>query len=116
MKEEAKVGILFSALIVAFAIPAWVPIIWNRKLWPRFRTPVIAITVSALVQLAFVNCVQTIELCTLDYSLRFAAVGIPCIVLAIKFARNDPVRSARTPFLVSSFLGLAMWLFLITAH
>jgi len=117
MTEETKFGILLSTLIVLFAIPAWVPIVGNRQLWPKLKRPLIAVTFSALVQLAFVNGVQTLRLFTLDYSLRFAAVGIPCSLLALVLVSKDSAgRSARIGVVVSSSLIFAMWLFLITAH
>jgi hypothetical protein len=117
MNEGTKFTIALSALILAFAIPAWMPIVWNGQLWPKLRKPVIAATLSALVQLVFVTCVQTLGLFTLDYSLRFAAVGIPCSVLGLVLGSKDSVSSrARVSVAVSSWLTLLMWLFLITAH
>jgi hypothetical protein len=114
--EEIKFGILLSALILVFAIPAWVPIVWNRQRWPKLRRPLIATTLSALVQLAFVNCVQT-GLFTLDYSLRFAAAGIPCSILALVLGSKSNASSrARGTVIVSSSLPLLVRLFLITVH
>jgi len=117
MTEETKLGILLSTLIVLFAIPVWAPIVWNRQRWLMLKGPLIAVTLSALVQLAFVNGVQTLGLFTLDYSLRFAAVGIPCSLLALALVSKDSVsRSARIGVIGSSLLIFAMWLFLITVH
>ena len=114
--DEAEVGIVFSALTLVSVIPAWVPIVWNRQLWPKLRGPVIAVTLSALVQLVFVYCV-TIGLFTLDYSLRFAAVGIPCGVLGLVLGSKGSVsRGARIAVVLSSSLILAMWLLQITLH
>jgi hypothetical protein len=115
-QERPGMDVLFSSLILAFAIPAWVPIIRNRQLWPKLRTPVITVTFSALLQLVFVNCVAR-GLFTLDYSLRFAAVGIPCSVLALVLRPKDTVTwRSRIGVILGSLLSLAMWLLLITLH
>ena len=108
--------VLLSSLIVASAIPAWVPIIRDRKLWPKLRGPVSAITLSALLQLVFINGV-TGGLFTLDYSLRFAAVGIPCGVLALALTHKESGPwHCRVGVAAGSSLSLVMWLFLITLH
>ena len=115
---DAQLDVAFSALILVSVIPAWVPIAWNHQLWPKLGRPVIAVTLSALVQLAFVNCVAR-GLFTLDYSLRFAAVGIPCSVLALVLgskAKDSVGSRARVSVVVSSWLNLLIWLFLITLH
>jgi len=57
------------------------------------------------------------HLLTLDYSLKLAALGIPCCVLAIALAAAGATGSAAfNGLIISSALNLAMWLFLITFH
>jgi hypothetical protein len=116
--ERVKFDIVFSALILAFVIPAWVPIAWHPELWPKLKRPVGAVTLSALLQLVFINLVQIGPL-TLDYSLWFAAVGGPCCVLALTLGVNvkSSVGSpAAFGIILASGLGFAMWFFMITAH
>jgi hypothetical protein len=108
--------ILFTLLVIIFATPAWVPIIRNRQLWPKLRQSLIALSLSGALQLVFVNGVA-LELFLLNYSLRFAAIGVPCSVLALVLcARSGVSSSARVGVVVSSWLSLAMWLLFITLH
>ena len=108
--------ILFTLFIIIFAAPAWLPIIRNRQLWPKLMQPLIAFSVSGALQLVFVNGVA-MKLFLLNYSLRFAAIGVPCGILALVLcARSGASSSARVGVVVSSWLSLAMWLFFITLH
>ena len=91
------------------------PIIWDRKLWSRFRVAAIAITLSGLVQIAFVNGLYR-GLFLLDYSLRFAAAGIPCSVLGLSFALRGAAGWTSRLVIVGCSLNLLMWLFFITLH
>jgi hypothetical protein len=114
--KGAKMGILLCALVCAFAIPAWIPAIKHGPLSARHRASVIVFTFAAAVQLLFVVLVS-IGILTLDYSLRFATAGVPCCVLATVLAVTDDVKSpVSIGVMVSSLLGLAMWLLLITLH
>ena len=114
--KGAIMGILLSALVCAFAIPAWRPSIKHGLLSARHRASVIVFTFAAALQLLFVVLVS-IRILTLEYSLRFAAAGVPCCVLATVLAITDDVKSpVSIGVIVSSLLGLAMWLFLITLH
>jgi len=71
---------------------------------------------SSLIQLVFIACVGA-RLITLDYSLRFAAVGVPCVVIAIVFALSkEHELTMPRGALIGSSLGLAIWLLLITMH
>jgi hypothetical protein len=105
--------VLFAILILIFTIPAWLPILSiSPALW-RAR---IAFTFSSLLQIAFDVCVGK-QVLTLDYSLKFAAVGIPCCVMAVVLARADPTKaSAYRRVALGATVGLAMWLFFITLH
>jgi hypothetical protein len=75
-----------------------------------------ALTISSLLQITFSICLGA-GLLMLGYSLRFAAVGAPCCVMALVLVRNDP-QKAREYYrvLLGAILGLFMWLFLVTLH
>lgn len=103
---------VLAALIFAFAIPAWVPVIRNHLLWPALRLPVVLFTISEILQFVFLGCVGT-GLFTLEYSRKFAAIGIPCCVLSL-VSGIRPAKSAGV--IVSSSLSLVGWLFFISLH
>ena len=118
MKEETKSAIIFSAFVLAFALPAWVPIVRNHQLWSKLKKPVLAVTLSALLQLIFINLVGLGRL-TLEYSLLFAALGSPCCVLALFLgvnAKSSVGSPAAYGIMLASALGFYVWFFLITAH
>ena len=74
------------------------------------------LTLSSLVQFVFIVCVGA-RLIPLDYSLRFAAVGIPCAVIAIGFALSREQNFAMPrEASIGSTMGLVVWLLLITMH
>jgi hypothetical protein len=108
--------VIFGAVILAFTVPARLPIISKRQLSPALWRALIALTISSLLQMIFNVCVGT-GLLLLENSLRFAAVGAPCCVMALVLAQNDP-QKAREYYrvLLGAILGLFMWLFFITLH
>jgi hypothetical protein len=109
-------GILLVVLILALSIPAWLPVILRRRLSPALWRSSIAFTFSSLLHLVFAICVDK-RLLTLDYSLKFAALGIPCCVMALVLARRGVIQTGEPRgVVVSSTLGLIMWLFFITVH
>jgi hypothetical protein len=112
---ELKLDLLLSGIILAFAIPAWSQAVWKSAPRPKVWKPLSLVTLSLLEGLLFVNLV-TVGPFTLDYSLRFAALGIPLSVLAIILSRRRSIGSAGTGVMISSALSLLMWFFLITAH
>ena len=114
--SDAIMGILLSALVCVFAIPAWRPAIKHGPLSARHRASVVVVTFAAALQLLFVVLVSY-EILTLNYSLRFAAAGVPGCILATVLAITDDVKSpVSIGVIVSSLLGLVMWLFLVTLH
>jgi hypothetical protein len=73
-------------------------------------------TFAAAVLLLFVVFVSAGFL-TLDYSLRFAAAGVPGCILATVLAVTGGIKSpVSIGVIVSSLLDLMIWLFLITLH
>jgi len=109
-----------AVVILAMAIPAWVPIMRNHQLWPTLRGSVvlfaalILFTTSEILQLVFLGCVSA-GLLTLDYSLTFAQFGIPCCVLALVLPCVTRMKNA-VGVGFSSLLSLAAWLFFISLH
>jgi hypothetical protein len=74
------------------------------------------LTLSSLLQIAFIVLVGKQAL-PLNYSLKFAALGIPFCVLALVLARRGKQSTNRPQGAVAgAWLGLVMWMFLITLH
>src|ERR1700737_4239557 len=113
---DAGVSIVLSICVLLFTAPAWKPIIFRRPISTASLRPALSLPVSSLLQITFIFLVQKQAL-TLDYSLKFAVLGVPfCVwtlVLARRAKRSNDGR--RGPVLEAS-LGLAMWMLLITIH
>ena len=108
--------VIFCVCILTFTIPSWLPVVSKRRLSPALWRALVALTFSSLLQMIFNVCVGT-GLLTLDHSLRFAAVGSPCCVMALVLARDDPRREREYKRVVlGATLGLVMWLIFITLH
>jgi hypothetical protein len=107
---------LLVALVLASALPVLLPILSNVQILPGYRISVIACVFNALLQIAFIVLVERQSL-QLNSSLKFAAVGIPCCILALITARRGDSRG-KSPrgAIASASLGLAMWMILITLH
>jgi len=109
-------GFFFFLLVILSSTPAWYSLIKNGQLPRSCRFSVLFLTLSSLLQLAFIACVGA-RLITLDYSLRFAAAGIPCAVIAIGFALSKEQKvAAPRGILVGPTLGLVIWLVLVMLH
>ena len=107
---------VIAVFILLSAIPAWAPIVRNHQTWPLFRPSLVLFAASAVLQLVFVGCVGAGWL-LLGHSVRFAEIGIPCCMLAIVLALTSRKGAAKSiGLIVSSSLGLAVWLFFITLH
>src|SRR5258708_31205722 len=108
-------AMLLIALILAYSVPALVPILSKTKISPGYKMGVIAFALSSLLQIVFITFVDKHTL-SLDNSLRFAAGGVPCCILALVAARKGNPLSGSRGAIVSASFGLAMWMFLITLH
>lgn len=84
---------------------------------PRtYRISVGFLTLSAILQLVFIAGIWA-RVITLDHSLRFATVGIPCSVIAIFLSlMKEKEFGIPRGASIGSVLGLMMWLFLVTVH
>ncbi|SRR6266487_4554272 len=109
-------GFIFIAAVVAISIPAWLPVIQDDPLSLSHRRAVTAFTVSSLLQIVFLIYVEK-QTITLDYSSRFAAIGVPCCILALALKHKDITRQYKSGgIMLGATLGLVMWFFLITLH
>ena len=107
--------VIFAAAILTFTFLAWLPIVQRRGLSPPLWRALIALTFSSLLQMAFIICVGT--LFTLDYSLRFATVGLPCCVMSLVLARTDAAKAkAYRQIVLGASWGIAIWIVFITLH
>lgn len=106
--------LLLSLLVCGFTVPTWWSAIRRRPLSNGLRRAVAALTLATVVQLVFLALVAQTRL---DYSLGFAAIGVPCSALAAVLALKDnPKSPVAIRISMSSLLMTGMWLFLITLH
>lgn len=112
---DISLALVLVGCVFLFTVSAWRTML-KRPGSAQALGPVLFLTLSSLLQVAFIILVWR-EILTLDYSLRFAALGLPCCVLALILAsrrkvQKDQPRGAA----IEAFLGLVMWMFLISAH
>lgn len=107
---------VLSICVLLFTIPAWWLTVSKRPISTAALKPILSFTLSSLLQIAFIVLVGK-DMLPLSYSLKFAVLGIPFCVLALVLVRrakqsSDPPRGV----VAGAWLGLAMWMFLITLH
>jgi hypothetical protein len=109
-------AVVLVACVFMWTVFPWQPIFFRRPIsWASFR-PVLFFTFSSLLQVAFIVLLAR-NLLTLDYSLRFAAFGLPLCILALVLAsRRKGANDLPRGTVICAILGLVMWMFLITAH
>ena|SRR5712692_9764075 len=102
--------------VLLFGIPSWISFVRRN---PSSRLSVwaaVAIAFSTLVQMSFVLGVA-MSLFTLDYSLRFAMVGVPlCIAGGIIGMMSRAKAGSGTGYLITATFTIVCWMFLITLH
>jgi hypothetical protein len=109
-------SIILIAFIVIVSFPAWLPMISGYPLSPRHRRAVTVFTLSSLLQIAFVVGVSK-QAVPLDYSTRFAALGVPCCIYALVLKHNDSTRTYKSGgIMLGATGGLFLWLFFVTVH
>jgi hypothetical protein len=107
---------IFIAMVVAISIPALLPVIQDDPLSISHRRAVMAFAASSLLQIVFLIYIEK-QTITLDYSSRFAALGVPCCILALVLKHKDITRQYKSGgIMLGAILGLVMWFFLITLH
>ena len=115
MKLDLDLDLFFTVLTLATAIPAWVQIVIRTNNRQRLLLPVALVTGSVLTAVLFENLI-TFGSLTLDYSLRFAAAGIPMSVLGMILARKRYIGSQALGVQISLGASLFVWWLLITLH
>jgi hypothetical protein len=105
------------ALVLAFTIPGWWPIFVGHRVSVVSLMPVLLLTFSSFAQVTFLVLLEK-NIVTMDYSFKFAALGLPVCGLSIVLAarRNRIVSDLPRGCLTCSIIGLAMWMFLISFH
>jgi hypothetical protein len=112
------VGPILGIVILIFTAIAWGANRRSRQA-PSMASlaPVLLLTLSSLVQVTFIVLVQK-NILTLEYSFKFAIVGLPICALALVLAgrrkRAAPDLKDRT--VACAIAGLTVWIFLITLH
>ena len=79
---------IFLLLIAASLVPVCIPLVRRRQLSRQFWTAIGAMVFSACLQTIFVICVDR-NVVTLDYSHRFATVGVTACVLEMVMAKTS---------------------------
>jgi len=105
---------LFLLLIAASLVPVCSPLFRPGLLSGQFWKAIGAVAFSAYLQTIFVISVAK-DMLTLDYSLRFAIVGIPSCILAIVLAKRGH-GDWRPGATISPAIGMIIWAILITLH
>ena len=107
------IAAILIALVAASAVPACIPLLRNLPVSSKYWIAVAIFALSAFLQAALIACVAR-QLLTLDYSVRFAMIGIPSCLLALVIAKrgNDYTHGA----IFSPSIGLVIWMILITLH
>lgn len=118
------IGILFHSDIVmaqllllsiaASLVPICISLFRPDRLSGQFWKAISAVAFSACLQAIFIVSIAR-NVLTLDYSFRFAILGISACIVAIvlaKRAHGDWGPGAT----ISASIGLVVWAFLITLH
>lgn len=100
--ELAAVLIAYVAVLTVFP---WQDVLFRRApiSYASFR-PVLLLSLSSLLQVIFIVLVDR-NVLTLDYSLRFAALGLPLCILALALAS----RRKRDRDLVRGPVSFSVW-------
>ncbi len=109
-------AVVLGICVLLFTLPAWSPIFFRRPISTASLKPILSLTISSSLQIAFIALVEK-RILTLKHSLEFAVLGGAFCVLALVLASagrqpNNPLRGA----IIGASLGLVMWMLLITLH
>ena len=105
---------VFLFFIAASLIPLSIPLFKRDSLSSQYWKSACIAALSSGLQAVFVVSVAK-NVPTLNYSVRFAAIGVPACILAIVLAikGNDRWRAGVT---MTSSIGLFIWAILVTLH
>jgi hypothetical protein len=106
-----------AAVLIVCILLFTIPTVPKGKPSSISRTSVLSFALSSLLQIIFITLVDR-RLLTLNYSLKFAGMGIPACIVAIVLARrgNQNGHALHGVMVISASLGLAMWVLLIMLH
>jgi hypothetical protein len=104
---------ILIALVAASAVPACVPLLRHLPVSSKYWNVAAIFSVSLFLQAALIVCVAK-QFLTLDYSVKFAMIGVPCCVLALVVAKKG--RDYTHGAIFSPSIGLVIWLILIMLH
>jgi hypothetical protein len=114
--DAAGVPIVLSICVLLFTVWAWKPLILGRPISTASLRSALSLTVSSMLQITFIFLVWKQAL-TLDYSLKFAALGAPfCVLALVLVGRGKQTSDGPLGPVLETSLGLAMWVLLITIH
>jgi hypothetical protein len=113
---DLGLAIVLIACVGMFTLFTWQPMFLRRPIsWTSF-SPVLFLTLSSVLQVTFIVLVGK-NMLTLDYSLRFAALGLPlCIFALVLASRRKGAGDLPHGTVTCISLGLVMWMFLVTVH
>jgi hypothetical protein len=113
---DLGLAVVLIAYVVCSTLFTWQPIFLRRRTSRASFRPILFLTLSSVLQVTFIVLVGR-DVLPLDYSLRFAALGVPFCILALVLASRSKGASdlpRGTATCIS--LGLVMWIFLTTVH
>lgn len=111
-----SVSVVLCACVFLFTVLAWYPILVGTPNSSATLRPAILLSLSSIVQLTFIVLVGR-QLLLLEYSIKFAALGLPlCIWALVSAIRKKLAAPVLCVTLYCVIAGLVMWLFLITVH
>jgi hypothetical protein len=108
-------AVVLSVCVLLFTVPAWQPIVSGRPISMAALRPILTLTLSSLFQIVLIALVAK-QILPLNYSIKFAALGIPLCIFSIVLAEKHTGSDRRRGTVICSILGLIMWIFLITVH
>lgn len=98
-------GLIFIALVVAFSIPALFLSYKMIRCLLAIEGQLWHLPPVRLLQIVFLIYVEK-QTITLDYSSRFAALGVPCCILALVLKHKDITRQYKSGGIM---LGAILW-------
>lgn len=108
--------LLLILLITGSSLPALMSLAAVRKFSRDLGLSIAFWLVAVLLQLIFIVRAGRGTL-TLDYSLRFAAGGIPCEIASLVLAaRSNRLNVRPLGLVISASLGIFIWLILVSLH
>ena len=115
--DNVGVGTVLSGIVLVFTILPWWQIVRNQRVSLVLVAPLLLLTFSSATQLTFLVLWEK-GVVPLDYSWKFAILGIPTCVLSLVLAQRMKRTATGPPghAISCSVAGSVMWLFLISLH